>query len=99
MKLRVRFAGQGNCPEAGQDLWCLERDHATEGNTLVPDLLEAADRRRIRSRTPPLCHAERFEPDLPCPGPSQEDTGVFEGELLARLPLLELRMTRVGVGG
>ena len=55
--------------------------------------------RRVGSRAPPLRYAERFEPDLPCPGPSQEDTGVFEGELLARLPPLELGMMRVGVGG
>ena len=68
------------CPEAGEDLWCLERNHAAEGDARVADLLEAADRCRVGGRAPSLRDAERLEPDLPGPAPSQEVSGEIQRE-------------------
>src|SRR5271166_4093691 len=98
MKLRPGGADGIDPLEASENLMRLEGDHAAKSDARIADRLQGTDSGRVRCRTPPLGDRHGGKARLPAPASGQELLRQVKRQLLAGLPLLELRMIRAASG-
>src|SRR6266702_1586144 len=92
MKLGLGGADGVDLPEAGKDLMRFEGDHAAKSDARVADRLQGTDSGRVGRRTPPLGDRHGGEAHLPASASAQELSRKVKRQLLAGLPILEVRM-------
>ena len=62
MKLGGALANIGRCRNHVQHVVAAQRNHASQGNALVADLLQVLDGLLVGLRTPPVRYSKRGEP-------------------------------------
>src|SRR4051812_4137410 len=87
MEPRGRDANLRDRSQHRDDLLSLLGRHASDGNARVPEVLEARDRRRVATRTPPLCDPDGLEGATPLSMPVEKLSREVDREIATSRPL------------